>query len=334
MGIVNTFASIFTHARPPVFIHSSFRTSSTWIWSKFRADPAVVAYYECFHENLRHMSAADIKALHPNIWESGHPGMEPYFMEYVPLLREEGGVAGFEQSMAFAQFFPVKCYDGSLSRPEKAYIKSLIVHATRMRRTACLTCKRSLGRLRALKRAVGGAHIVLQRNFLQQWRSYREQLNLGNPYFSNVLLRTIALNRHEPFIAFLGDFVRSQPGGAGDIVSSELENDDLFVAFVAFHFYLYLLTSDDSDLVIRTSDLPEPDYRQSTEKLLANLTGLAIDLGDARESPVSPSDLLNDVEKVRRRVEELCERARRAATKSASQAEACRPLLQGLYETA
>jgi hypothetical protein len=334
MGIANTFASIFRHARPPVFIHSSFRTSSTWIWSKFRADPAIVAYYECFHENLQLMSAGDIMALHPSIWESGHPGMEPYFMEYVPLLREEGGVAGFEQSMAFAQFFPVKGYNGSLSRPEKAYIKSLIAHATRMRRTACLTCKRSLGRVRALKRAVGGAHIVLQRNFLQQWRSYREQINLDNPYFSNVLLRTIALNRHEPFIACLGDFVRGQPGGAGDIVSSELENDDFFVAFVAFHFYLYLLTSDDSDLVIRTSDLPDPDYRHSTEDLLGNCTGLTIDLSDAREWTVAPSDLLHNVEKTRRRIDEFCDRARRSANKSAAQAEACWPLLKDLYEYA
>jgi hypothetical protein len=334
MGIANIFASIFTHARRPVFIHSSFRTSSTWIWSKFRADPAVVAYYECFHESLQVMSAGDIKALHPSIWESGHPGMEPYFMEYVPLLREEGGIAGFEQNMAFAQFFPVKGYNGSLSRSERAYIKSLIVHATRMRRTACLTCKRSLGRVRALKRAVGGVHIVLRRNFLQQWRSYREQINLGNPYFSNVLLRTIALNRHEPFIAFLGDFVRSQPGGTGDIVSSELENDDLFVAFVAFHFYLYLLTSDDSDLVIRTSDLPERNYRQSTEKLLASLTGLAIDLGDARERNVAPGDVLHNVEKVRPRIDEFCDRARRSANKSALQAEACWPLLEELYEHA
>jgi hypothetical protein len=334
MGIADTFTSIFTPARPPIFIHSGFRSSSTWIWSKLRADPAVVAYYECFHENLQFMSAGDIKAFPPSVWKSGHPRMEPYFMEYLPLVRQEGGIAGFEQSMAFERFFPVQGYYGSLSRAEKTYVKRLIACATRVRRTACLTCKRSLGRVRALKRAVGGIHIMLQRNFLQQWRSYREQINLGNPYFSNMLLRTIALNQHEPFIALLGDFVRSQPGGAGDIVSSELENDDLFVVFVAFHFYLYLLTSDDCDLVIRTSGLPEPDYRQTTERLLAGLTGLAIDLGDAQESAVSPGDLLHNVEKVRRRVEEFRERAQRSANKSASQAESCWPLLKDLYEHA
>ena len=324
MGSANIFA--------PIFIHSSFRTSSTWIWSKFRADPAVVAYYECFHESLQSFSAIDVERLRPNIWDSGHPQMQPYFLEYLPLLRKEGGVAGFEQSMAFERFFPLKGYNGSLSRAEKAYVKRLIGRATYPQRTPCLTCKRSLGRLRALKRLVGGTHIVLQRQLLQQWRSYREQARLGNFYFLAKLLHTIALNEHEPFIAFLGDFIRNRPGGTADIVNSELDNDDLFVAFVAFHFYLYLITSDDCDLVIRTSDLPDPDYRHAIENLLGSFTGLAIDFGDAREWFISPSDLLRSVEKARRSVEELCDRALHDADKSSSQAEACWPLLKELYE--
>jgi hypothetical protein len=260
--------------------------------------------------------------------------MEPYFMEFLPLLRRRGGVAGFERSMAFERFFPASGYDGSLSRAEDAYVKRLIARGTRLRRIPCLACKRSLGRLRALKRSVGGTHIVLQRQLLHQWRSYREQVKFGNSYFLKTLLRTIALNRQEPFIAFLGDFVRNLPGGSADIVSSELDNDDLFAVFVAFHFYLYVLTLDDSDLMIRTSDLPDPDYRRATENLLESLTGLSIDLGDARESAVLPWEPLNNVEKVRRNIDELCDRARRHANKGAAQAEACRPLLKELYEQA
>jgi hypothetical protein len=242
--------------------------------------------------------------------------MEPYFMEFLPLLRRRGGVAGFERSMAFERFFPASGYDGSLSRAEDAYVKRLIARGARLRRIPCLACKRSLGRLRALKRLVGGTHIVLQRQLLHQWRSYREQVKFGNSYFLKTLLRTIALNRQEPFIAFLGDFVRNLPGGSADIVSSELDNDDLFAVFVAFHFYSYVLTLDDSDLMIRTSDLPDPDYRRATENLLESLTGLSIDLGDARESAVLPWEPLNNVEKVRRNIDELCDRARRTPTRA------------------
>lgn len=35
-----------------IFLHSSFRVSSTWLWSRFRSKDEVVAYYEVFHEQL------------------------------------------------------------------------------------------------------------------------------------------------------------------------------------------------------------------------------------------------------------------------------------------
>jgi hypothetical protein len=334
MGIADSLASFFFSSNAPIFIHSSFRSSSTWIWSKFRADPALTTYYEYFHERLQFVSAKEIEGWSPAIWESGHPDLEPYFVEYLPLLRKKGGVAGFEQSMAFDRFFPAKGYDGSLTGAETAYLNRLIAHATRLNRTACLTCKRSLGRMRALKRFSGGTHILLQRKLLPQWRSYREQARLGNSYFLDTVLRIIALNQREPFIALLGDFVRTRQGGSADIVSSKLDSDDHFVAFVALHFYLYLLTLDDSDLVIRTSELSDPDYRQTTESLLRSRTGLTIDLSDAREWKVAPGDVLHDVEKVRGRIEEFCDRARRSANRSALQAEACWPLLKDLYEYA
>ena len=37
---------------PTVFLHSSFRTSSTWLWGKFRADPMRMCLYEVFQERL------------------------------------------------------------------------------------------------------------------------------------------------------------------------------------------------------------------------------------------------------------------------------------------
>jgi hypothetical protein len=260
--------------------------------------------------------------------------MDPYFKEFIPLLRRGGGIAGFDRSMAFERFFPADGYNGSLSRAEVSYIERLMARGTRLRRKPCLACKRSLGRLRALKQSIGGTHIVLQRSLLPQWRSYREQAFTGNPYFLDTLLRTIALNQREPFMAFLGDFVRAQPGGSADIVNSKLGSDDFFSVFVAFHCYLYFLTMDDTDLVIRTSDLTAPYYRHDVEELLKSSTGLAIDLSDARASAVSASDVLQNVEKVRRDVEELCDRARRDADKSTAQGEAVRPLLQELCQKA
>jgi hypothetical protein len=320
----------------PIFIHSSFRTSSTWLWSKFRANRAVVAYYECFHENLQSMSEKDVGEMRPDAWGSGHPDVEPYFIEYLPLIRKplfrkSGGVKRFQECMAFANFFPAAGYDGSLSKAEADYINLLVANAARRRRAPYIFCKRSLGRVRALKRAMGGVHIVLQRKLLDQWCSYSEQARGGNFYFLRTLVRVVALNEHEPFMAFLGDFIRSLPGGSKDIQASELDNDDLFVVFVALHFYLYLLTLDDANLVIKASDLVNADYRRTVESQLLGFTGLTIDLSDAREGIRMPRRLLFDREKVRPEIERLCARALLEADRSVSQAEGCRHLLDELW---
>ena len=63
----------------PVFIHSSFRTSSTWIWSKIRQLAITTAYYEVFHEDLQSFTPAAIGALVGNSWPSRHPAVAPYF---------------------------------------------------------------------------------------------------------------------------------------------------------------------------------------------------------------------------------------------------------------
>ena len=315
----------------PTFIHSSFRTSSTWIWSKFRADCAVLAYYEYFHEILETISISDVDALRPGAWESRHPDVEPYFVEYLPLLGIRGGVKGFRETMTLAKFFPADGYSGPLSKAEAGYINLLIANAARLRRAPYFCCKRSLGRMRALKRAVGGTHIVLQRKLLHQWHSYSEQAKRGNSYFLNTLLRTVALNEHEPFMAILGNFIRSRVGSRKNTPASELADDDIFVIFVAFHFYLYLLTSNEADFVIRTSDLVNPDYRRIVESELKRLTGVDIDLSDARERIVSPRSLLVNPERARLEIEAFCARALREAGKSVSQVQSCWRLLDQLW---
>ncbi len=132
-------------------------------------------------------------------------------------------------------------------------------------------------------------------------------------------------------MALLGDFIRSRPGGSKDILAAELDDDDLFVVFVVFHFYLYFLSSGDADLVIRTSDLVNADYRGAVESLLRKLTDLDIDLSAARERIDFPRNLLLDREKVRSEIEQLCARALLEADKNVSQAEDSWHLLDELW---
>jgi hypothetical protein len=196
------------------------------MWSKFRASDSIVAYYEYFHERLDSMTVDDVKVFRPSAWLSGHPDVEPYFVEYVPLLRPRGGIAGFQQRMSLATFFPRNGYNGALSKAEEVYIKLLINNASRLRRTPLFCCKRTLGRARALKLAIGGIHLVLRRKLLHQWQSYVGQAKHGNPYFLDVLLQVIALNKHEPYMAILHSFIREHSGARNYVPGANLNEDD------------------------------------------------------------------------------------------------------------
>ena len=317
--------------RSAIFIHSSFRTSSTWIWSKFRANPTIVAYYEYFHERLCSISVNDVEALRPSAWASGHPDVEPYFTEYLPLLRRQGGVSGYQERMAVGQFFPVGGYRGRLSKAEVAYIGLLIANAGRLKRTPFFCCKRSLGRVRALKQGIGGVHFVLRRKLLHQWQSYFRQAEGGNSYFFEMILRVIAVNGHEPYMAILGKFIRERTGYKNGLQFDQLDQDDLFIVFVAFHFYLYVVTLADADLVINTSELVNDQYRRAVEYSVTELTGLGIDLSDARAPSDCPGSLPRNDERMRMEVARLCMRGLEEADKSILQAQSCWQLVDELW---
>src|ERR671916_606203 len=76
--------------RPAVFIHSSWRTSSTWFWQKFRTLPTTLCFYEPFNPQLSIISRETAATLDPKSWKldsgipiaSGHPGDLPYFVEF------------------------------------------------------------------------------------------------------------------------------------------------------------------------------------------------------------------------------------------------------------
>ena len=70
----------------PVFIHSQFRTGSTWLWNKFRQDARNCCYYEPFHQDL-----VKLEPRRPYLWSHDqettralrHPDLDKnYLAEY------------------------------------------------------------------------------------------------------------------------------------------------------------------------------------------------------------------------------------------------------------
>ena len=280
---------------PPVFVHSSFRTSSTWLWTRFRADPRALAYNEIFNELLAGLTAQAAVRRSTADWPSGHPDTAPYFLEYLPLIAPGGGVRRYRPSMGIERLIPESGAGGPLSRPELSYVKGLIDLAARHGRVPVLTCTRSLARLPGLKRAFGGTHVFLYRNLFQQWNSYAHQHLGGNDYFLRALVDTLRHHHRDIYVLRLLEIMVRRAGGdlAGWLGPEHY--DALFAVFCGLHLYLSMVAWRDADVVIDVTALAgDTGMRQSMERKLAAATSLTVALGDARAVIQTPRHRIGD----------------------------------------
>ncbi len=163
------------------FLHSSWRTGSTYLWDLFRRDGAALCYYEPFHEDLATLSPQRARARWP-VPSEGHPVLErPYFYEYGPLAGVNG-VRGYESRFAYADFFGAA---SSRLLSQESYLRGLMDVAERSGRAAVFGFCRSTGRLAGLRTSFPDAcHILLVREAEDQWSSSASMRALhANPYF-------------------------------------------------------------------------------------------------------------------------------------------------------
>ena len=142
----------------PLFIHSSWRTSSTRLWAKLRQAPTTFAYCEFFHERLETLTIDYLRDNDFSRWNSKHPEGAPYFLEFARLFDADGAVRGFDRSMATERFIPGEGLAGALSAQERSYVAGLIDYAYARRKIPVLTDTRTLGRFAALAGAPCAAH--------------------------------------------------------------------------------------------------------------------------------------------------------------------------------
>ena len=261
----------------PVFVQSSWRTASTWLWSKLRRAPTAIAYCEIFHERLKACTVPNLRDDHFAKWNSKHPEAAPYFLEFAPLLDAGGAVRGFDPSMAIERFIPADGIDGALSVAERSYIGGLIENAHAHRKVPVLTDTRTLGRFSAIADAFPGRHVLLYRNVFHQWASYAEQGANGNSYFLDMHLRTMESSRQDSFVKLLMAWFGSEDESPNSAAT--------FQVFLLFHLYLYARAYDAADCVIDVNKLAANlDYRGSIEIKLGEYLLHPIDLSDARTS--------------------------------------------------
>jgi hypothetical protein len=184
----------------PVFIHSLFRTGSTWLWQKLRDLPGVHAYYEPLHHILLTLTASQREGFVYDDAATGrmrHPSLSrPHFDEYGGLL--EGSSQGLP---LFRKSF---CYDEYAANDDnpalKAYIDSLIVHASPAQ--AVLQFNRTGLRCRWFRETWPEAlALYLLRNPRDQWQSFTNMNEReGIDIFLVLDLLIASVNRRrEPF---------------------------------------------------------------------------------------------------------------------------------------
>jgi hypothetical protein len=83
--------------------------------------------------------------------------------------------------------------------------------------------------------------------------------------------------------------------------------------------------------VIKTSELVNEDYRNVVERILMELTGLRIDLSDAREAGYMPHSLPIREKRVRMEIERLATLALRQVDESFSSPNGGRQLLDEIW---
>ena len=290
----------------PIFIHSAPRTSSTWFWGRFRQLPSTLCFYEAFNEALGSIDRVQAARRDALSWDSRHSQIEPYYQEYIPLIRRAGGARLFEPAMTNQWFVPIGGLQGELRRSEKRYLALLMRHATRAGKIPVFGGWRTLGRLSAIKSAFGGVHILQYRNLWQQWELFLYHKNHGEFTFYNSIVDTI-FRYDDSFFSYLADhylarateaaaksdrttpdyrspsraYVTLQRDAAKVRLLELLPEHDMFAAFMAMHIYLYLHGQLLVDFTADVTRMSRDDvYRSDVERAVERNTGLTVSFSD------------------------------------------------------
>jgi len=266
-----------------------------------------MCFYEPFHETLARSTAKKIRRDTHASWNSRHPALDqPYRQEYLPFIRLRG-VPGYHDEFAVARYFPAA--EGI--EPELKYLRRLLAQASRAGKSAVLGFSRSLARSAAIKQNLGGYHIVLQRDPLQQWlscRSYR--VNEASIYFELGHFLILAL---APADSAAGHFAQHLGLPRPPRVSFRKQRKFLqealypwsdeysFRAFLAVHTLSHEMARPAADLAIDMDRLSSnPLYRGKVRSAIFGRTGFTLSLDDCQLGKHDASCVHFDVAAVER----------------------------------
>jgi len=277
----------------PVFVHSWWRASSTYVWSTFRRIEGTVAYYEPFHEFLTFTDRGRLENVigRRGVWEDsfhGEIGGGGYFDEFAPILANAAKLPLMAHQVPYDQYFLA---EGATNEATRRWVVTLLQNAGENRAVLCLN--RSLGRIAWLKRNFGGTHILLWREPAEQWAAMALlKAVYGNDYFVKATMLVTGKGRRSPAIRraigrnappLLSDSTIDREMRWAGLIAERLTASERFEAFVGVLLASLAYNLAAADLVVDVSDLAagRADPHEAAAAIGA-LTGLAVDFGDFR----------------------------------------------------
>jgi adenylyl-sulfate kinase len=157
-----------SHTQPPIFVHAMWRTSSTYVWKKFREQPQYRAYYEPLHELLAKPREQVLSIGHERrSADLRHPPIDrSYFAEFP--FGAGARVPFFEKALSYERYC---LQENDKDEPLRRYIGNLIAFAGRRKQRPVLQFNRSLLRCGWLTRNFSPVNILVLRDPASVWKS-------------------------------------------------------------------------------------------------------------------------------------------------------------------
>lgn len=274
----------------PIFIHSLFRTGSTYLWNKFRQNDQYCCYYEPFYQNLSKVTCDNIETLMTKDFQSvNHPKITKFYLyEYKKHLEIKGsGVPYFKKSFSFDEF----C-DNEDNPDLKKYIDTLIEGAKN--KIPVLQFNRSAFRVKWFKKNYPDSlNIYLVRQPRDQWKSYfdlYERTNFIDFFIMDLLIASINKDKEDfrllskilPLISYTNnqqdreiDFYR--------VVLDSYSNEDKYFIFYYMWFKAMIINVLHADFVLNINLFSKKLFHKEKIIKILNDWGIkGINFNDAR----------------------------------------------------
>ena len=143
-----------------MFLQTGFRTGGTWLWSRFRQCPEVLALCEPLNEALESITPEAISGLTSLASSLNHPTLEaPYFQEFSAFIgAETAGVRHYRAEFGLQTYF-----DPPEEQPRELahYLSQILAYAEQRGKQPVLKFTRALGRADWLRRTFPSARQIL-----------------------------------------------------------------------------------------------------------------------------------------------------------------------------